>query len=116
MGLVLEASAGEAAPAPWRPYGGLAVGGPPLYCAGGPTPPPAAGGWAAAAAATATAAGGGAVGPSAGRGSRDDERDDETMEPGAESLELRLVLLCGRSGAIDDVVIGSICSAETLTK
>ena len=33
-----------------------------------------------------------------GSGSRDDERDD-TIDPGAESLELRLVLLWGRSGA-----------------
>ena len=33
-----------------------------------------------------------------GRGSFDDEREDETIDPGVESLELRLVLLCGRSG------------------
>lgn len=34
-----------------------------------------------------------------GKGSLDDERDEDTVEPGAESLELRLVLLWGRSGA-----------------
>lgn len=34
-----------------------------------------------------------------GSGSRDEEREDDIMEPGAESLELKLVLLCGRSGA-----------------
>lgn len=34
----------------------------------------------------------------AGSGSLDDERELDTVEPGPESLELRLVLLCGRSG------------------
>jgi len=32
-----------------------------------------------------------------GIGSLDEERED-TIDPGVESLELRLVLLCGRSG------------------
>ena len=63
----------------WVPYGGLGCGGWPLK---------------------------GGVGMATGdkdvlmdgSGSRDDERDD-MIDPGAESLELRLVLLCGRSGA-----------------
>lgn len=34
----------------------------------------------------------------AGRGSRDDDREDDIVDPGAESLELKLVLLWGLSG------------------
>lgn len=36
---------------------------------------------------------------SGGNGSLDDEREEDTVDPGAESLELKLVLLCGLSGA-----------------
>ena len=34
-----------------------------------------------------------------GKGSLEDDLDEDTVEPGAESLELRLVLLWGLSGA-----------------
>lgn len=36
----------------------------------------------------------------AGSGSREDDREEDMVEPGAESLELKLVLLCGLSGLV----------------
>lgn len=43
-----------------------------------------------------------------GKGSLDEDREDDTVEPGAESLELRLVLLWGLSGAEPALLSGGM--------